>query len=128
VSGYLCRNVPFIESIITSELEPNKKAEAIGSLAKANRIGNRGYARIDLWVLGFIGLTLIASVIAYWRVYIHGEAILKSFNLAGYIVCLISILFGMVLVLLALHKQRNPSCDLIREVINKVQVSENLNI
>lgn len=124
VSGYLCRHVPFIESIITSKLEPLKKAEAIESLAKAKRIGNRGHALIDLGVLGFIVFTLVASVFAFWWVFIHKGNNLELYNGLGYVVCLILILFGILLVFFALHNQRNPSRDLITKVISDAQEIE----
>ena len=122
ISAYLTRSVPHIETILDSELEPEKKAKAIESLAKAKRIGSRGHARIEKWILNFIVLTLIGSIVALWRVYIYEKATLELPYLIVYIVCLAFIVLGIVLVVIALTYQRDPSPKLISAIMKEIQM------
>jgi len=125
-SGYLIKNVPQVKPILESELLPEKKAKAIKMLAEAKRIGNRGHVTIEIATLVFIFLTLVGSLVSLWWVYVYPKAPFELPELPYlivYILCLIFILIGIVLVIVALYNQKNPTTKLVNDTLEEIQKS-----
>lgn len=112
VAGYLIRNVPNVKPIFDSNLSEKKKSEAIAILSESKNLGSRGHFVIDLVTLCAVIIVFIVSLLSLW----HAD----SFAEPIYIVCLIGIVGGLALVLIALCcYQRNPSPKLISTVLRK---------
>jgi len=131
ISGYLIRNVPHIEAIIKRAVPPDKKREAIACLVKRNRVGSRGHDKIERTTLGFITITLIASILSLWRVWDSIKIMLASVELSlesvallltiFYSACFVGIFLGLALVLFAkLSNQRNPEEGLVKKILKEL--------
>jgi len=111
-SGYLIRAVPRLDLILLdNDLTPAQKLEAIATLVKSRRIGNRGHLPFDLSTLAIVLVMFVVSLI------LRSE--LQSFLAVG---CLTVISIGLLFVLLGLFGyQRNPSKRFIEKVLSELK-------
>jgi hypothetical protein len=112
-SGYLVRNVPNLKPIFEAKLTEEKRSKAIAMLVESKSIGNRGHKVLDLATLSVVIILFIGTLLSLWRVSFLMNPI--------YIICLIGIVSGLVLVIVALcHYQSNPSPELVEDVLQKL--------
>lgn len=108
--GYLKKNVPGLADVFSEKsLNAKKQSETVSGLVEKKRIGHRGHLWLDLFALGIIFIMFRASRF----VATNPKSVFRVSDIP-IIIGFFSAVFGMV------SFQKNPSKELIEEIVNEV--------